>query len=119
MVYKRVLLVFFSILNIVFIKPFYFNVLICYNEPFYISTSLNFSILVNLFTLVVKCGVSRFCVGLFFYYVFFTLYSMNLYVSVPLVASLSFGLLGSCVGFLFYFNLVFSEHLCFNIYFLL
>jgi hypothetical protein len=91
MVYKRVLLVFFSILNIVFSEPFYFNALICCNEPFYISTSLNFFTLVNLSTLVVKCGVSRFCVGLFFYYVFFILYSMNLYVSVPFVVSLSFG----------------------------
>ncbi len=129
MVYKRVLLVFFSTFNVVFNEPFCFSALICFKEPFYISALVNFSTSVNLFALVVQCGVLGFCVSLFFYYVFF--YSIfhelvcfsaptcfneafYLFASINFFVSLSCGLRGFCVGFLFYSNVVLSEPLCFN-----
>jgi hypothetical protein len=51
MVCKRVLLVFFSIFNVVFNEPFGFNALIYFNEPFYIFALVSIFILINLFVL--------------------------------------------------------------------
>ncbi len=89
-VYKKVLLVFFSTLNVVFSEHFCFSTFIGFNKPFYIYASVNFSTSLNFFALVVQCGVLRFCVGILFYYVFSTLSPMNFYVSMPLLASMKF-----------------------------
>jgi hypothetical protein len=90
MVYKKVLLVFFFTLHVIFSEPFCFNALICFNEPFYNYASVNFNTSVNFFALVVQCGALRFYASLLFYFVFFTLFSMSQYVLIPLLASMRF-----------------------------
>jgi hypothetical protein len=134
MVYERVLLVFFSILNVFVNEPFCFNALICFNEPFYIYVLINFSTSLNFFCFSglvwcfrVLCWYSFLLC--FFYYIFNELLCFNaptffndvfyLSTSINLFASLSCGFLGFCVGFLFYYNGVLNEPLCFNDHFLL
>jgi hypothetical protein len=133
MVYRRVLLVFFSTFNVVFNEPSCFNALICFNEPFYIYASINFCTLLNLFALVVQCDVLNFAL-VFFSTMSFLLYlqwacmfqcltcfnkAFYLSTSINLSTSLSCGLLKFYVSFLFYSNIVLSEPLCFSDLFLL
>jgi hypothetical protein len=48
---RKVMLVFFSIFNVVFNEPFGFSGLICFNEHFYISALVNIFTLINFFAL--------------------------------------------------------------------
>jgi len=112
---------------------FCFCALICFNEPFYIFTSKffyfskPFGYIGSMWCFRVLCWSSFLLC--FFYFIFNELICLSaptcfneifyLSTSINLYASLSCGLLGFYVGFLFYFNVILNELLCFNDLFLL
>jgi hypothetical protein len=65
MVYKRVMLVLFFTLNVVFSVPLCFSAFLCFNEPFYIFVSIDLTAFQKPSALTIQCGVLGFCVGHF------------------------------------------------------
>jgi hypothetical protein len=135
MVYRRVLLVFFSSFSVVLNEPLCFSALICFNEPFYIFASIDFVTFgkKNCFSGLMWCSrvlcwsSSWFCPFYFhfselicfnapicFNEVFYLSTLVNIFALINLFALMVSGLLGCCVGLLLYFNVVFNKPLCFN-----
>jgi len=127
--YRKVLLVFFAIFNVVFNEPFLFQcpyllqwtfLHSCFNELFYLRKLFCFSGPVWCFR-ILHWYFFLLCL---FYFIFNehvcfsapTCFNEAFYLStsINLSISLNYGLLRFYVGFLFYSNVVFSELLCFN-----
>jgi hypothetical protein len=134
MICKKVLLVFFSTLNVVFNEPFCFSALICFNEPFYICVPIKLFYLSKPFCFSGLVWCFRvLCWSFFLLCLFYSIFNelvcfgastyfneaFYLSASINLFTSLSCGLLRFCVGFLLYSNVVLNEPLCFNDLFLL
>jgi hypothetical protein len=129
MVCRKVLLVFFSILNVVFNEPSCFSGLIYFSEHFYYFASIDLSTFGKPFCFSGLVWCSR---GLYwsfslffpFYFVFseFICFSapiclneiFYLFALINLFALVVNGFLGFCVCLLFYFNVVLSDPLYFS-----